>query len=157
MSTVSILPAVQWVSRGENPAGWSAGPPAHHQERPPPTDRAHGGRALVLLLLFPDSFSQLSICSSNSSLESVWSPQPYIEQNNIFFSSDRVMSYPSRRSCELRSSSWRTPWPKCAKNTRCCGLSLNRTWQPMNKQVLAPLQMHLQKKGKQTYSCYHRM
>lgn len=47
----------------------------------------------------------------------------------------RAMSCPFRRSCELKSSSWRTPWPRCAKSTRCCASSLSRTWQPTSKQV----------------------
>lgn len=45
------------------------------------------------------------------------------------------MSCRFRRNCELRSSSWKIPWPRFAKSTRCCALSLSRTWQPMSKQV----------------------
>lgn len=48
----------------------------------------------------------------------------------------RAMSCPFRRSWELRSSSWKILWLRCAKSMRCCALSLSRTWQPMSKQVL---------------------
>lgn len=54
----------------------------------------------------------------------------------------RAMSCPFRRSCELRSFSWRTLWPRCAKSTRCCVSSLSRTWRPMSKQVRFKTHLH---------------
>lgn len=43
MPAVPVFPPVQRVSGSENPAGRSTGSPAHGEERPSATDRAHGG------------------------------------------------------------------------------------------------------------------
>lgn len=64
----------------------------------------------------------------------------------------RAMSCPFRKSCELRSFSWRILWPRCAKSTRCCVSSLNRTWRPMSKQVRFKTRLHTFEPGSLEYA-----
>lgn len=62
----------------------------------------------------------------------VWQPSTKVGVVRHLF---RVTSCHYRRSSALRSSSWKTRWPRCARSMKCCVLSLSRTWRPTSKQV----------------------
>lgn len=59
----------------------------------------------------------------------------FLLQSDVILCVCRVMSCLFRKSYVPRSFNQKTHWHRSERNTKCFGLSLNRTSQPMSKQV----------------------